>query len=69
MKINSILTPGALAKKLGITEQTLLSWKSKGLPTIKLGKFSFIIEDSFTKWLKSQENIQDASGDANVDSV
>ncbi len=62
MKIDTILTPKALAKKLGITEATLLSWRSLGLPTIRIGKFIFIFEESFLKWIKNQETVQDASG-------
>jgi hypothetical protein len=62
MKIDSILTPKGLAKKLGITEQTLLSWRSSGMPVIKKGKNLFLLQESFMKWFKSQENVQDASG-------
>ena len=63
MKIDSILIPKGLAKKLGITEQTLLSWRSSGMPVIKKGKNLFLLQESFMKWFKSQENVQDASGD------
>ncbi len=62
MKIDSILTPKGLAKRLGITEQTLLSWRTSGMPVIKIGKILFISEESFMKWIKKQENVQDASG-------
>jgi hypothetical protein len=62
MKFNNILTPKTLAEKLGITEQTLLSWRSDGLPIIRRGKFLFIFEDSFFKWFKSLEEAQDAPG-------
>jgi hypothetical protein len=60
MKINSIFTTKTLAKKFGITEQTLLSWRSQGMPIIKIGKIILISEDSFLKWLKSREKAQDA---------
>ena len=62
MNFSKILTPKTLAEKLGITEQTLLSWRSDGLPIIRRGKFVFIFEDSFLKWLKSLEDAQDAPG-------
>jgi len=60
MKINSILTPKDLAKKFGLTEQTVLGWRVHGLPTIRIGKFIMILEDSFVKWAKSHEKAQDA---------
>jgi transposase-like protein len=63
MKIDSILTPKGLAKKLGITEQTLRSWRSLGMTVIKIGKNLFVLQESFMKWVKSQESVQDASGD------
>ena len=62
MKITSMFTPKILAKKLGVTEQTVNSWKKEGLPTVRIGKFSYIIEESFLKWAKSRESVQDASG-------
>jgi len=63
MKISSFLTSKILAKRLGITETTLLSWRSLGLPTVRIRKSIFIFEDSFLKWAKRRENAQDASGD------
>jgi hypothetical protein len=60
MKINSIFTTKTLAKKFGITEQTLLSWRSQGMPIIKIGKIILISEDSFLKWLKTREKAQDS---------
>lgn len=60
MKISSIFTPDKLARRLGITVQTLLSWKRFGLPLVKIGKFSFVLEESFLKWVKSRESAQDA---------
>lgn len=62
MNFSKILTPKTLAKKLGITERTLLSWRSDGLPIVRRGKFLFIFEDSFFKWFKSLEDDQDAPG-------
>lgn len=63
-----IITPKALAKKLGITEQTLLGWRSSGLPTVRIGKITLIFEESFEKWLKSRENAQNAPGQEQADS-
>ena len=62
MKIDSILTPKILAKKFGTTEETIRSWRDQGLPIVKIGKFVFIIEESFLKWIKSHESVQDAPG-------
>ena len=59
MNFSKILTPKTLAEKLGITEQTLLSWRSDGLPIIRRGKFLFIFEDSFLKWFKSLESTKE----------
>jgi len=55
-----------VAKKLGISEQTLLDWRSIGMPWVRIGKFVFIMEDSFLRWAKNREiiqNAQDAPGD------
>ncbi len=69
MRINNLLTPQTLAKRLGLTEQTVNSWKKEGLPTIKIGKFTYIIEDSFLKWIKGRESVQDALGEEKSDSA
>ncbi len=63
MGLNKILTPKQIAKRFGITEQTLLTWRSKGMPTVKIGKFSLILEDDFLEWierLKKTQKRQDA---------
>jgi hypothetical protein len=54
-----------MAKKLGITEETLLEWRRLGLPWAKIGKTIFIFEDSFYEWARSfenRDNRQDAPG-------
>ncbi len=54
-----------MAKKLGITEETLLEWRNLGLPWTKIGKTIFIFEDSFYRWARGFEknqNAQDAPG-------
>lgn len=44
-----------MAKKLGISEDTFLGWRSLGMPWVKIGKSVFIFEDSFTEWAKGRE--------------
>jgi len=54
-----------MAKKLGVSEQTFLNWRELGMPWVKIGKFVFILEDSFLRWAKDHEmtpNSQDAPG-------
>jgi excisionase family DNA binding protein len=55
--LNKILTPKEIAKRFGITEQTVSSWRSQGMPYKKLGKFILILEDEFTKWVKELKTI------------
>jgi hypothetical protein len=54
-----------MAKKLGITTDTLLDWRRFGMPWVKIGKSVFIMmEDSFLKWANDHEisqSCQDAS--------
>ncbi len=53
-----------MAKRLGISTETLLEWRRFGMPWVKIGKSVFILEDSFLKWAKDHEisqNSQDAS--------
>ena len=52
-----------IAKKLGVTERTLLEWRVYGMPWVKIGKSVYILEDSFLRWAKEheiRENVQDA---------
>jgi hypothetical protein len=54
-----------IAKRLGITEETLLGWRDLGMPWTKIGKSIFIFEDSFLSWARNKEitpNAQDAPG-------
>ena len=54
-----------MAKKLGISTETFLDWRSRGMPWVKIGKLIFILEDSFLHWAKDHEisqNAQDAPG-------
>jgi hypothetical protein len=54
-----------VAKKLGIATETLLDWRTIGMPYVKIGKSVFIFEDSFFKWAREYEirqNAQDAPG-------
>ena len=44
-----------MAKKLGISEETFLGWRSLGMPWVKIGKSIYILEDSFIQWAKDHE--------------
>ena len=49
-----------IAKKLDVTERTLLEWRAYGMPWVKIGKSVFILEDSFLRWAKDHETSQSA---------
>ncbi|MFZ2053613.1 MAG: hypothetical protein WAU81_05395 [Candidatus Aminicenantales bacterium] len=49
-----------MARKLGITEDTLLEWRKLGMPWVKIGKTVLIFEDSFYEWARGYENKQNA---------
>jgi hypothetical protein len=49
-----------MAKKLGITEETLLEWRNLGMPWVKIGKTILIFEDSFYEWARGYEKKQNA---------
>lgn len=54
-----------MAKKLGISEETFLGWRSLGMPWVKIGKFIYILEDNFIEWargLEIRQNAQNAPG-------
>jgi len=44
-----------MAKKLGIEKETLLEWRSMGMPWVKIGKLIYVFEDSFNKWARDHE--------------
>ena len=44
-----------IAKKLGITEETFLGWRSLGMPWVKIGKSVYVLEDSFLRWARDHE--------------
>ena len=49
-----------VAKKLGITTETLLGWRDLGMPIVKIGKSIFILEDCFLRWVRDFSNRQNA---------
>jgi hypothetical protein len=51
--IKDLWKPEALADKLGIGERELLSWRKDGMPYIQVGKFIYIPEGRFLKWMES----------------
>ena len=55
-----------LAKRLGVSVDTIQRWKGKGMPYIELGKFVFVSWTSFHRWARGHEkegNAQDAPGE------
>ena len=50
--IRDLLRPGQLAKKLGISRDTIDEWIRQGMPYIKKGKFVFIPQGDFVKWIR-----------------
>lgn len=50
--IRDLLRPGQLAKKLGISRDTIDEWIKQGMPYIKKGKFVFIPQGDFVKWIR-----------------
>ena len=55
MKIKELWKPKDLAETLGVTEETLLGWRSLGMPWAKLGREIYIVESSFLQWVKNSE--------------
>ena len=51
--IKDLWKPETLAEKLGIGERELLSWRKDGMPYIQIGKFIYIPEGKFLKWIES----------------
>lgn len=63
--MKDVLTPAELAKKMGVSEETVMSWRDLGMPWVKVGKSIYILERSFLSWMKRLEktkNAQDAPG-------
>ncbi len=58
--MKDILTPTELAKKMGVKEETILAWRDLGMPSVKVGKFVFILGKSFLSWMKGLENSKNA---------
>jgi len=50
--IKSFFKPEEMAKKLGMSVEVLLSWRSHGMPVIKKSKYIFIDEQEFCKWMR-----------------
>lgn len=46
--------PDEIAEELDVSPQVLLSWRSLGMPIIKLSKYIFIPRVKFFKWLEDQ---------------
>lgn len=65
MKLKGILNPEEVAEIFGVKVDTVLEWRDKGMPYIKLGNMILISEGGLLKWLKSLEKTkyaQDAPG-------
>jgi len=56
MGLRNIFTPDELAKKMGVSVETVLSWRESGMPSAKVGKSIFVLEKSLIEWLKSLES-------------
>jgi len=50
--IRDLLKKEQLAKKLGIGEDTIEEWMKNGMPYIKKGRFVFIPQNYFVKWMR-----------------
>jgi excisionase family DNA binding protein len=50
--IRDLLKKEQLAKKLGIGEDTIEEWMKNGMPYIKKGRFVFIPQNDFVKWMR-----------------
>ncbi len=45
-------TQDQLAESLGVSRATIDEWKKEGMPHIKKGRFVFIIQSEFLRWMK-----------------
>jgi hypothetical protein len=62
---NDLLKFEQLAKRLGVSVDTVQKWKRKGMPYIELGRFVFVSWNSFHRWARGLEKTrirQDAPG-------
>jgi excisionase family DNA binding protein len=50
--IRDLLRPEQLAKRLGLSRDTVDDWMKQGMPYIKKGKFVFIPQSDFLKWMR-----------------
>lgn len=50
-------TQDQLAESLGLSRDTVDEWKKDGMPHVKKGRFVFILQSDFLKWMK-----QDSKG-------
>jgi len=50
--VRDLLRQEQLAKKLGISEDTIERWMKEGMPYIKKGKFIFIPQNDFVEWMR-----------------
>ena len=50
--VRDLLKPEQLAKRLGISRDTVEDWMKEGMPYIKKGKFVFIPQSDFLKWMR-----------------
>ena len=62
LKIEQLIREVELSKALKVSRQTLLEYRSKGCPWIKLGGRVFYHEPEFMAWLlKNQRRVSEAS--------
>ena len=51
LKLESLISEKALAKALGISRASLLKYRSKGCPYLRIGGKVFYQEQSFMEWI------------------
>ena len=50
--IRDLLRPEQLAKKLCVSRDTIDEWIKQGMPYIKKGRFVFIPQGDFVRWIR-----------------
>ena len=63
--LRDLLKPGEVAKKLGISQDTIEKWMEQGMPYIKKGKFVFIPQGDLVRWMRLdlKNEVKDQKGE------
>jgi hypothetical protein len=59
MLLNEFMTLDTLAKTFNVSKHVVRRWKDDlGMPTIKVGAYTFVHEPAVAQWLKGRERLR-----------